>query len=382
MSFSLTSFLATLLFGCIMIFVLYVFLSKDSLFEKVGCHFLLIYTIIISIKFIFPIEFVHSINIPSKSVLPNLLDFLQTTVFSYRNIQVRLTHVIMVVWISGALYYLKKIIINYIQLNKIIQCLPDLSDDKLLCYSQLLTRLQQNHSFHKFKIVQTKYISTPAITGFITPTILLPEMVFSETELEFILSHELNHYYSHDIWWKAGLELLCSIYWWNPFMFILRNEVNKLLELRADSAITIHMNENQRIAYLECLVRVHKSQTMKDDGMDLVLAFNSKCRTLLAKRAVYILNSSYKRRSMAIMIICIMIAGFSTTLIFEPYTISPQVQADTFTMNTSNSYLIKGQDDLYSYYVGDKFYGTIEHPDEGEFYNLPLYENIDEVKEL
>ena len=44
--------------------------------------------------------------------------------------------------------------------------------------------------------------------------ILLPDVSYSQKEIEHILSHELQHILNHDIWIKQLMNLLTIVYWW------------------------------------------------------------------------------------------------------------------------------------------------------------------------
>ncbi|WP_092472491.1 M56 family metallopeptidase [Desulfotruncus arcticus] len=57
-----------------------------------------------------------------------------------------------------------------------------------------------------------------------------PKIELSEEEWYYILSHEVAHYYHGDLWIKIVTEFLHIIYWWNPFVCLLKNRYRKHLK--------------------------------------------------------------------------------------------------------------------------------------------------------
>ena len=61
-------------------------------------------------------------------------------------------------------------------------------------------------------------IKTPALTAWIRPIMLLPLDIINncdDQELEFIITHELNHYRRGDHLVRLLLTMLKAIYWFN-----------------------------------------------------------------------------------------------------------------------------------------------------------------------
>ena len=59
---------------------------------------------------------------------------------------------------------------------------------------------------------------------------------YSDQELYCALLHELFHFYHRDAWIKLLVQLLCSLLWWNPLMYLFQRDVTQTLELHCDAA--------------------------------------------------------------------------------------------------------------------------------------------------
>ena len=106
----------------------------------------------------------------------------------------------------------------------------------------------------KFKVLLVPGIKTPAIFGLVHPKILMPATDYTEEEIYYILKHEILHYYQHDMLIKILCEILCTIFWWNPAVFLLKRHITRVLEIRVDRLLTAGFGDEEKISYLECIV--------------------------------------------------------------------------------------------------------------------------------
>lgn len=82
------------------------------------------------------------------------------------------------------------------------------------------------------------------VYGFFTPKIYMPKIHFSDEELYYILSHEYYHFLNRDIWIKLFIYIICSIFWFNPFIHILKTNLIHMLEIRCDNKVISDKTEN------------------------------------------------------------------------------------------------------------------------------------------
>lgn len=127
-------------------------------------------------------------------------------------------------------------------------------------YDDLLQRCrQQIHLRRPVKITVQDYLSSPAVIGVFRPQILLPnfeEGSISEESLYYIILHELSHLKRHDLLLNALLLCLQSVYWFNPFVWLLFRYMREDMELSNDSFVLKHIQPEQDKAYARSLVEV------------------------------------------------------------------------------------------------------------------------------
>lgn len=105
----------------------------------------------------------------------------------------------------------------------------------------------------KVEIKISPNIIVAVLTGFFHPIIYLPDVDYSDEELHYILLHEYTHYVRKDIWKKLFFNVLYAIFWWNPFVYILKQEASELIEFLCDRQLGKQLSEREVVAYLQIL---------------------------------------------------------------------------------------------------------------------------------
>lgn len=107
----------------------------------------------------------------------------------------------------------------------------------------------------KIEICKSDRIRIPLTYGIIKPVILLPSHGnLTESNLEVVLEHEFTHIKHFDVLLKWILVLLCSLYWYNPLIWIMYLFANRDMELSCDEAVLKHHSSEYRKSYLLTLL--------------------------------------------------------------------------------------------------------------------------------
>lgn len=290
MDFTVSSFLSSFIWGNILIITLVFLFARNYFVLQKHINYLIFFSLIIIIRFLIPCEFSFAIEIPLQHYMPTLLDILNTPIFNSQNFNISLVHILLILWGSGAIIYLLKFINRCRHFYQLIHVLDKISDSPRIDHiiEALRAKSKKYSKYKNIKIIQNSIISSPSVTGILNPIILIPMKEFSDDELMYILSHELEHCNHHDIIIQLLFELFCAIYWWNPCVYVLKKRFATLLEIRVDLSLISTMNKASQVAYLECLFRVSKFNNKPKSNM--VLGFSIQGSSVLEKRFYYMIN--------------------------------------------------------------------------------------------
>jgi beta-lactamase regulating signal transducer with metallopeptidase domain len=285
-----------------------------------------------------------TITFRSITILPFLRDILRFPIGGIFPIY----KLLIVIWIFGTIVKAFVAFKDYQSYRQLVRFCPVYTKTDVSCIIENICGKYKRKI--KFKILYLPTITIPAIIGIIRPKIIMPATEFSEKELYFILSHEITHYYKKDLHVRFLCELLCIIYWWNPFMFILKNMISKVLEIDTDCKMTEKYSEVDKHAYIECLLKVAKSKSSYPTKINL--SFVDIAQAPLYQRIKCILETDWSKKSVSkflILILSIALVAISFTTIVEPYKYEEEGETKTFNSFSDDTYLVE-KDGYYEIY--------------------------------
>lgn len=379
MMFSIPALVTMIFFSSILIALIYFILRSNRMIEQIGMKTLAFCMGAITLRLLVPFELPISRNFPINKLFPEFMLFIKMPVIKLDGFTISLLQILFFIWTTGIIIQILRTAIIYYRFTRTVTNTFSIADEKI---QRALHRVTINYNKPlSFQIIQTDIVSTPMVFSILKPKILLPKIELTEEEWYYILSHEVSHYHSGDLWIKFLVEILCIIYWWYPLVYLLRNQISKVQEIHIDLSVIKSMNEAERIKYLECLLKIAKIPT--NPKLDKwILSFDGKGTNILSQRFHMILNyniafSAKRRNYLALLPVALMVA-VSFILVLEPYSISPQDAKYTVELTDKDSYLIQNQEGGYDVYFNGQYYAHTNTLKDS-FSDLPIYKNISEV---
>lgn len=223
-SITLPALINTILCTNIMIIAYIIVINSKFLLRYINLSTVILGFLIILLRFLFPYEFVFAKEIPDTMILPHIRNILDSQIM---NSKVTLLGCIIFVWLTISTVYFIKLVSDYFKTrNSLLKF--DIIDDVEI--KELLSCINGKYKKESdILLVTSPIISTPFIFGIHNPIIALPQISISKKELSFIFEHELCHYYKKHLQIKILLEVVTAIYFWNPFIYILKNKLIRFL---------------------------------------------------------------------------------------------------------------------------------------------------------
>ena len=112
---------------------------------------------------------------------------------------------------------------------------------------------------HLPRVWMASTIQSPAVTGLLHPTLLLPvhfDDVFTPAEARLVLKHELMHLKRHDLPLNAILCVLMALHWFNPLLWLAFFKVRLDREAACDAQVLQNDNGDRRREYGLALIKV------------------------------------------------------------------------------------------------------------------------------
>ena len=333
------------------------------------------------LRILFPVEFPFTTVIPSKSVLPFVQNILYTPFIRYGYIKLNLAFLLYMIWILGAVIIVFRHIIDYYRFRHLLHILPASPNAHLY---HILSKANPCGGVKNVKLIVNDCVTSPAMTGFIHPVIILPNINFQDEELLGILMHECTHYTCRHHFIKLITEFICACFWWNPLFKKLSSEITHALEMHSDKIVCSKLSRKQQKNYLTGIIKVIKNtknpQSVPTFSCSLLKEKNGE---KLQQRFNMILENSYQaKRKFHPAITSFMLSVFllSYAFVFQPF--SEPTLTDLGEMDNSNSdyYFIesKGGYDLYN--CENQFITHMVDIDDG-LKGLKIKKNREEMEE-
>ena len=379
MVFSTSSLVSVAFMSSLGIMALWLYLRDINGIVQIGIKGTFIIIALILIRIIFPFEFSFARTIPSDYIMVFIRDTLKNEI-SLFTITLIVKEFLLATWLLGIVIHGFMAIKARIDFRHFIDRLPRKDNDKV---NQILSSIMsKRHKTTPFEIICSSEISIPMLYGIINPKIIIPDIDLSKNEWEFILEHEVGHYYNYDLQTILFIQFLNVIYWWNPLIYLLNAEVDNLLEIRADAFVTKDLDEAHKIEYLSCLLSVLKKLPKNNRKHDVIALTGAK-KSVLSHRYQFILarnESPIKRVKPSLKTIFLIgIVCMSFFFTFEAASSPEEMMQGAFSLARDNSYIVVNQADTgYDVYVDNEFFFTSKEMHES-FLGLNIYDNLEEA---
>ena len=246
--------LMAVLWLCLLIVVFHFFRKRTKLIQNFGVTTLLLLLGLVLVRLFMPIQLNYSKDIPSVLLGRISSFFCDTQLFVLPGLSVGVTplHLVLAVWLAG-------IVISLVQFlwytRKCLKAYLETTRDPLPEETELLEQVQKEFHGGRPARMYHAMVLSPMTYGYFRPTILLPmSQLYTRDELRCVLLHELTHRYHRDSWIKLLVQILCCLFWWNPLMYLFRQDVNQTLELHCDASVCARLTPSEQCDYLQAIV--------------------------------------------------------------------------------------------------------------------------------
>ena len=357
----------------LMSLLLNILLKQKEKYFMFRSDLFVILSLIIILRLSCPFEFPFTISLYLSTLMNPINSFLNFEIYSSFTV----IQFLIIIWILGSvtcfIFYIKKL------------CVSKQLFNQLKCTSSIMhiSDFMKVDNKYNYEVWKTKLICTPMVISS-KKVILLPENNLEERETYFVLLHEMQHIKYYDIYIKHFLNLLLVIYWWFfPVYWIVQN-INLVLEIRADDKATKNFSEKERLLYASTLINIEKKLFIND--MDKSAISSSCCfiqenQDILSYRIRYLIKSHFNRRTNLLLTFLIALFPlFTNIVIFEADYGNPTENEEIISEeDLIQGYILCHKDGSYSYVLND-LKAKINNPNSPEFLNLPRIKEGETIK--
>lgn len=267
MSFSFFSAIMAMVCGSVIILVIHLLRKKSVFLKRFGVSTVLLLYAICAFRLLFAFEFPFTKVVEWREGLNGLyrtiyLDKVQISDF----FEVNIAGSFVILWLVLALVFTIVFIAKYItaQRKARVYAVHDQLPDAMWILEEIKRNL---NSKLDVTICYCPLTDVPISLGIWNKLILLPKRQYSIEKLKCILMHEYIHHCNHDLLLIFLVRQFCCLFWWNPLVYLLRNDVLQMLEIKCDLTVTQGMDKDHIVQYLTTIVEALKGTEKSDPAL-------------------------------------------------------------------------------------------------------------------
>lgn len=374
-----TVFTSFLWFNIFMLFVV-LLRRQQKIYRNFSVGILLIAVILCISKMFFVFEFPFTVVINSTKIMTTVQYILSYTVFSISipNIEIYISvgELFLIFSLTVSVVIILKKIYRNVMLYKLFKFLPQ-TDNTYIVDTFLFVKDMVNIN-KKMKIVVHSRVRSPAIVGYFNPIIILPQLEFEKNELIGIFAHELMHYKNKHLFIKFIVESVNVFMWWNPLVYVFRNEVSNILEFHADKKLTIFLDKQVQFSYLEGILKVVENYENKKKFLPMTAGLAERGNdNVIKQRFTMILENNYSKNkkiiNIALLFPMLCVFFISYMFVIQPFSEpTEEFYNDNAPIVEKDSYIILNESNYTIYDKNGKFLATNSYPVSEDFYYVKI----------
>lgn len=340
----------TVLWSSILILIFYVLRTKYQLIDICSVSGVIVLYLFCVIRMVIPVEFSWTKVIAGGTLYNRIYYFFCIE----RNIgnDISVFDLLRLIWYSGTLLIILRYVIQYVKIARFFGGMPVQRNSKA---AQIVDAVWNGSK--KPDIIQTATVKTPCCFGVLRKKIMIPDKLYTEEQLRFILLHECSHLKNNDILVKNLINILCALYWWNPCVYLLKKDLSQSLEIRCDLTAVKELDHQLKGDYLAVILSEYRDSLKTRNSVGL----HCENPKLLLERFQLVANERrvlVKKGNILAWIISCCLLFISYSFIFQTkYDVSREdieTEQNAYEVNSNNSYLIKTDDGTYFLRIQNK----------------------------
>ena len=183
-----------------------------------------------------------------------------------------------------------------------------------------------------------------------------------------MLLHEWNHFLRKHLWTKLLFNVLCALLWWNPLVYLIKEDMDYVLEVNCDRSVVDELDDSEHIKYVEATVNVMKQLAAKPRLSPSSIGFIASDSENIVQRCELVLfppkrlSKFFKGMLGAITLTLIVLSYAFIVQPFSPPPADTDGAADVayVSITPENSYFVLNGDYTYNLFVDGKFFLAVD----------------------
>lgn len=223
-----------------------------------------------------------------------------------------------IIWVSVACLLMINRMADYMEKVRRIAGYVDTKMEER--HEAVLADLKNRYRIKRRVLLYQGESGKPSLTfGVLRPVILCGRDIESR-EAELVLCHELVHIRRLDAVWKMIVQFMKYLCWWNPVVWLLFDEFDRVCEMSCDEAVILGRTEEERKLYSLLLIEEAQEKEKKKPkslSLRLEIGFGPEMRRVKERMDNLMRNRRWNRFAAGTLVAALIFANSMTVLAYR-----------------------------------------------------------------
>lgn len=252
----------TFVWCSIFIVLCYILRKRSVLLNLSSMTGIIILYLFCLIRLVVPVELPWTKVVSGGSLYNFLYQIFGCEITCVARHEIYVYHIFVVAWGVVMAVLLTRYLIQY---HRVVSYFSEMEKTEDTELNNILDEICTDKEKRNVKIVQTAAVEVPCCIGIFEKRILIPDKKYSREELHYIILHEYTHLDNKDILTIQLINILCIVFWWNPFVYILKGDMYQSIEIRCDQTVTKKLKSAERGNYLTVILKEYKASVQEKE---------------------------------------------------------------------------------------------------------------------
>ena len=252
----------TFVWCSVFIMLCYIFRKRSALLNLFSMTGIIILYLFCLIRLAVPVELPWTKVISGGRLYNFLYRVFGREVMRVAGQRIYVYHIFVAAWVVVGTVLLIRYLIQYRRIEAYFSEIEKTDDAQ---FNQILDEIRTDKKKQKISVVQTAAVEVPCCMGGFEKRILIPDKKYLQEELHYIILHEYTHLDNGDLLTIQLINILCIVFWWNPFVYLLKKDVYQTIEIRCDRTVAEKLTRTERRAYLSVILKEYKASVERNE---------------------------------------------------------------------------------------------------------------------
>lgn len=159
---------------------------------------------------------------------------------------------VVLIWLAVACFLMMRELVKHVRRLRLVAGYAETKMTEE--HEAFLTGFKEEYGVRRRVLLYQGERDKPTVTSGVFRLVILCGREIGSRESEFLIRHEMVHIRRLDAFWKMLIQFVKFLHWYNPMMWLLLDELDRVCEISCDETAARKLSEEERNSYMRLLI--------------------------------------------------------------------------------------------------------------------------------